>query len=259
VRHEGLRRRAPGGASTPWLVGARPHRRGGRHPGQPGHPRVGRHAARGARRRPVRHRARGAAGRRAGRPSCRPPASWCSARAPTAPARGLQGLDEGGARRRRRAHRPLRHLHRGRSRHSRSSTRCAGPTSSRPTAWPPARACSSPTTSPRPRPTSPAYLSGEAFGDAGRTVVIEEGMTGPELSSSPCATAPGPWPSPRRRTSSGSATATPAPTPAAWAPTRRCPRPPDALVVDVMDRFVEPTLAELRAGASTTGACSTPG
>ena len=27
-----------------------------------------------------------------------------------------------------------------------------------------------------------AYLSGEAFGDAGRTLVIEEGMTGPELS-----------------------------------------------------------------------------
>lgn len=27
-----------------------------------------------------------------------------------------------------------------------------------------------------------AYLSGEAFGDAGRTVVIEEGLTGPELS-----------------------------------------------------------------------------
>ena len=26
------------------------------------------------------------------------------------------------------------------------------------------------------------YLSGSAFGDAGRTVVIEEGMTGPELS-----------------------------------------------------------------------------
>src|SRR5205823_4497301 len=27
-----------------------------------------------------------------------------------------------------------------------------------------------------------AYLSGQAFGDAGRTVVIEEGLTGPELS-----------------------------------------------------------------------------
>ena len=27
-----------------------------------------------------------------------------------------------------------------------------------------------------------AYLSGEAFGDAGRTLVIEEGLTGPELS-----------------------------------------------------------------------------
>ena len=27
-----------------------------------------------------------------------------------------------------------------------------------------------------------AYLSGQAFGDAGRTLVVEEGMTGPELS-----------------------------------------------------------------------------
>src|SRR5207237_6984933 len=27
-----------------------------------------------------------------------------------------------------------------------------------------------------------AYLSGDAFGDAGRTLVIEEGMSGPELS-----------------------------------------------------------------------------
>ena len=27
-----------------------------------------------------------------------------------------------------------------------------------------------------------SYLSGDAFGDAGRTLVIEEGMTGPELS-----------------------------------------------------------------------------
>jgi phosphoribosylamine--glycine ligase len=35
---------------------------------------------------------------------------------------------------------------------------------------------------PDARDTVRAYLSGEAFGDAGRTLVIEEGMTGPELS-----------------------------------------------------------------------------
>jgi phosphoribosylamine--glycine ligase len=35
---------------------------------------------------------------------------------------------------------------------------------------------------PEAREAVRAYLSGEAFGDAGRTVVIEEGLTGPELS-----------------------------------------------------------------------------
>ena len=53
---------------------------------------------------------------------------------------------------------------------------------SRPTVWPRARGCWSPTTSTRPSPTSAAKLSGAAFGAAGRRVVIEEGLTGPELS-----------------------------------------------------------------------------
>ena len=68
-----------------------------------------------------------------------------------------------------------------------------------------------------------AKLAGEAFGDAGRTVVIEEGMTGPGgVGLRASATAPGRSPSTRPRTSSGSATATPGPTPAGWAPTARC-------------------------------------
>ena len=69
-----------------------------------------------------------------------------------------------------------------------------------------------------------SYLSGEAFGDAGRTVVIEEGLRGPELSLLVRV---------QRRSRRGgaaragaglqarSATATPARTPAAWARTRR--------------------------------------
>ena len=81
-----------------------------------------------------------------------------------------------------------------------------------------------------------AKLSGAAFGDAGRRVVIEEGLAGPEFSllvalrrrAGPCR-----WPRPR--TSSGSATATPGPTPAAWARTRRCPTVDDGVVDEVMD------------------------
>ena len=69
-----------------------------------------------------------------------------------------------------------------------------------------------------------AYLSGDAFGDAGRTCVIEEGLTGPELSLLVlCDGAPTPSRSRPRRTPSASATATPGRTPAAWARTRRCP------------------------------------
>ena len=65
---------------------------------------------------------------------------------------------------------------------STSSTRWAASTSSRRTGSPPARASSSPPTADEAREAVRAYLSGEAFGDAGRTVVIEEGLTGPELS-----------------------------------------------------------------------------
>ena len=85
------------------------------------------------------------------------------------------------------------------------------------------------------------YLAGRAFGDAGRTVVIEEGLTGPELSLLVLCDgiARRASRSRRRRTSSGSATATPAPTPAAWARTRRCRSPTDALVEQIMERAVD--------------------
>ena len=70
-----------------------------------------------------------------------------------------------------------------------------------------------------------AYLSGEAFGDAGRTLVIEEGLTGPELSllvvcnGDPDAARPA---RARAGLQAHRSTATPARTPAAWARTRRC-------------------------------------
>ncbi len=64
-------------------------------------------------------------------------------------------------------------------------------------------------------------LSGNAFGDAGARVVIEEFLDGEEASFIPWWTAYTRCRWPPRRTTSASATATPARTPAAWAPIRR--------------------------------------
>ena len=94
-----------------------------------------------------------------------------------------------------------------------------------------------------------------------RRVVIEEGLTGPELSLLVrVRRRRGSFPSRPPRTTSGSATATTARTPAAWARTRPCP--PWATTVVARDhrddRRAHARLAALRT-ASTTAACSTPG
>ena len=137
---------------------------------------------RGRRRRPVRDRARAAARRRAGRPAAGRPATRLRARRRRGPPRGLEGLHEGGPGRGGRAHGPLRRLRRGQGRpgvparaaravggedrragrgQGRARHRLAGP---------------------RPRPTSPPSCRGTSFGDAGRRVVVEEGLVGPECS-----------------------------------------------------------------------------
>ena len=89
-------------------------------------------------------------------------------------------------------------------------------------------------------------LAGESFGDAGRTVVIEEGMTGPELSllavcdgTRAVALAPA---QDFKRIGDGDA----GPNTGGMGAYSPVPSVDDALVADVMDRFVEPTLAELR-------------
>jgi phosphoribosylamine--glycine ligase len=64
-------------------------------------------------------------------------------------------------------------------------------------------------------------LSGEAFGEAGRLVVIEEGLVGAECSLH-SATAVGCFRSLRPGTSSAWATPMPGPTPVAWARTHPC-------------------------------------
>jgi phosphoribosylamine--glycine ligase len=91
-----------------------------------------------------------------------------------------------------------------------------------------------------------AKLSGAAFGDAGRTVVIEEGMTGPELSvlavcdgirAVPLAPAQD-----FKRVGDGDT----GPNTGGMGAYSPVPVAGDDVVGAVMDRFVEPTLAELR-------------
>ena len=91
-----------------------------------------------------------------------------------------------------------------------------------------------------------AKLSGESFGDAGRTVVVEEGMTGPELSllvvcdgtrAVPLAPAQD-----FKRVGDGDT----GPNTGGMGAYSPVPGVGDDLVADVMDRFIAPTLAELR-------------
>ena len=90
------------------------------------------------------------------------------------------------------------------------------------------------------------YLSGMAFGDAGQTVVIEEGLSGPELSvlavcdgerAVPLAPAQD-----FKRLSDGDE----GPNTGGMGAYSPVPLVDDALLAEVMDRFVEPTLAALR-------------
>lgn len=91
-----------------------------------------------------------------------------------------------------------------------------------------------------------AKLAGESFGEAGRTVVVEEGMTGPELSllsisdgTRAVALAPA---QDFKRVGDGDT----GPNTGGMGAYSPVPGVDDALVDDVMRRFVEPTLAELR-------------
>jgi phosphoribosylamine--glycine ligase len=91
------------------------------------------------------------------------------------------------------------------------------------------------------------YLSGQAFGDAGRTVVIEEGMVGPELSV--LAVCDGrravllPPAQDFKRIGDGDA----GPNTGGMGAYSPVPSVDAAVLGDVMDRFIEPTLARLRA------------
>lgn len=90
------------------------------------------------------------------------------------------------------------------------------------------------------------YLSGQAFGDAGRTVVIEEGMVGPELSV--LAVCDGhravllPPAQDFKRVGDGDT----GPNTGGMGAYSPVPMVDDAVLGEVMDRFITPTLAHLR-------------
>jgi phosphoribosylamine--glycine ligase len=98
----------------------------------------------------------------------------------------------------------------------------------------------------RARAAVDEYLSGEAFGDAGRTVVVEEGMVGPELSvlaicdgTRAVALAPA---QDFKRLGDGDA----GPNTGGMGAYSPVDLAGDDVVADVVDRFVQPTLDELR-------------
>ena len=174
------------------------------------------------------------------------------------PAGGLEGLHEGAAGRRRRAHRPLRRLRR------------AGPAKpflrDLPGPWvvktdglAAGKGVLVTDSLAEAEADIDAKLSGGAFGEAGRRVVVEEGLTGAECSLLvlcdgrrlvPLAPAQD-----FKRLGDGDR----APTPAAWGPTRRCRRSTTTTgrpswSTSRWPRWWPPC----GPGASTTGACSTP-
>ena len=139
------------------------------------------------------------------------------------PARGVQGVRQGGHGRGRRPHRREPDLHRARRRRWRTSTATPSRWWSRRRASPPARARSSAPRGRRPRAPSASML-GERRRSArpARTVVIEAFLEGEEISVLARHRRPrGRAAAGRRRTTSGCSRATPGPTPAAWAPTAR--------------------------------------
>jgi phosphoribosylamine---glycine ligase len=91
-----------------------------------------------------------------------------------------------------------------------------------------------------------AYLSGDAFGDAGRTVVIEEGLTGPELSILAVCDGSGAVPLAPAQDFKRALDRDGGPNTGGMGAYSPVPLAGDDIVASVMDRAVEPTLAWLR-------------
>ena len=169
------------------------------------------------------------------------------------PDRGLQGLRQGRDGRGRRAHRAARDRRQPGAASTPRWPASARRTWSRTTAWPPARAWSSPTDR-RRRARPRAAPAGRRAPGAARVVPRRARRCRCSASSTArrwCRCCP-------RRTSSGSATTTPGPTPAAWAPTRRCPGRRRGWSTRSSRASSQPVVAELAPAARRSPACSTP-
>lgn len=90
------------------------------------------------------------------------------------------------------------------------------------------------------------YLSGQAFGEAGRTVVIEEGLTGPELSVLAVCDGTRAVPLAPAQDFKRLADGDQGPNTGGMGAYSPVPIVDDSLLGDVMERFVGPTLAALR-------------
>jgi phosphoribosylamine---glycine ligase len=90
------------------------------------------------------------------------------------------------------------------------------------------------------------YLSGAAFGDAGRTLVIEEGLTGPELSLLVVCDGARAVPLSPAQDFKRVGDHDEGPNTGGMGAYSPVPIVDDAIVDDIMDRFLDPTLAALR-------------
>lgn len=91
------------------------------------------------------------------------------------------------------------------------------------------------------------YLSGAAFGDAGRRIVVEEGLTGPELSVFALADGTRAVPFAAARDHKRIGDGDTGPNTGGMGAFSPVPDAPDALVEDIMDTAIEPTVAALAA------------